>query len=312
MNLSLPVESVRERDIDFLLVEEFLSSSDFIDLFVTQLGLPPCNTITTVARSVHEFGIGETDVLVAYTSGSQTIGLFIENKLDALFQPQQAARYQARAQHHLLQHTYDKTYVVLVAPAQYIQQQTDFALCISYEQLMDYFKNSALQERQAAHNQKDQNNQKNQKDSGKRSEFKIQLLKIAAEKLRRGYIAINSEPNQAFWQAYRQQLAISVPTVSMKAVSIVPANSDWIDLTIGTQKFVHKLAKGYLDFISPSAAFTEQLKKTFGDKAEQLTFKTGTVMRIHTTPLDRRVAFLEQSQQSELCMHDIGQAVRGL
>lgn len=284
MSLSLPVESVRERDIDFLLVEEFLSSPEFVSFFNSALGLPSCDTLTKVERSINDFGIGETDVLVEYRSGHQNIGILIENKLDALFQPQQAERYLLRAKEHEGRKTYDKTYVVLVAPAQYIQRQTDFSLCISYEQIMEYFQHSNL---------------------GARGDFKIQLLKIAAEKLRRGYVAINSEPNQAFWYSYREQLAVDAPSVSMKPVSAVPANSDWIDLSVGPHKLVHKLAKGYLDVATPAPGYRQKIDAAFSERVEHLTFKSGDVVRIHTTPMERLKPFADQLDQFEQYVKDL-------
>ena len=284
MNLSLPVESVRERDVDFLLVEEFLATPKFINYITETLNLPPCTNIRKVERSINDFGVGETDVLVEYRSGSAIIGLLIENKLDALFQPRQAERYYERAQEYKNRKTHAETFVILIAPAQYIDRQSDFSLCISYEQLMEYFKNSNL---------------------GSRGDFKIQLLKIATEKLRRGYVAVNSEINQTFWQEYRQRITADIPTITMKPVSVVPLNSDWIDLSLGHQKIVHKLAKGYIDFLKPSTKFEAALAEEFGDRFERIEFKSGTVARIHTTPLDRLTPFADQLNQYGQFLNDL-------
>ena len=283
MNLSLPVESVRERDVDFLLVEEFLATPKFINYITETLNLPPCTNIRKVERSINDFGVGETDVLVEYLNGSEKLGLLIENKLDALFQPRQAERYYERAKEYVDKKTYNETFVILVAPAQYIERQNEFSLCVSYEQLMEYFKNSNL---------------------GSRGDFKIQLLKIATEKLRRGYVAVNSEINQTFWQEYREKITLDIPEITMKPVSVVPVNSDWIDLSLGHQKIVHKLAKGYIDFLKPSTEYEATLAKEFGDRFERIEFKSGNIARIHTTPLDRLAPFTDQLNQYGQFLND--------
>lgn len=133
----------------------------------------------------------------------------------------------------------------------------------------------------------------------------MQLLKIAVEKLRRGYVAINSEQNQAFWQDYRQKITTELPFISMKPVSVVPVNSDWIDLKLGSQKMAHKLAKGYLDFSKPSTEFEATLVERFGDKIEYLNFKSGDTIRVHTNPLDRLTPLSEQESSYRQVLDDL-------
>lgn len=110
----LPVESVRERDIDFLLIEEMVSSGDFVDFITKQLDLLACSRVVSVERSVNDFNLGETDILVEYLSGSKRVGILIENKLDATFQPRQFQRYKARARQYR-GGGYDEVYCVLIA-----------------------------------------------------------------------------------------------------------------------------------------------------------------------------------------------------
>lgn len=282
--LSLPVESVRERDIDFLLVEELISSKAFVDYVIEKLELPSCDMITNIQRSVNDFGLGETDIFVGYRHGDLRIGILIENKLDAIFQPEQAERYSSRARQYEAGGRFDTTYEALIAPAQYINHQNAFSRSVSYEQLIEYFQNTSF---------------------GVRGEFKATLLTIASEKLRRGYVAVNSEPNQAFWQSYYRHLITELPLVSMKPVSVVPAGSDWIDLSIGSRRFVHKLKKGQIDFLSLEEIEIQRLENLFMGKTELLTFGDRLVLRIHTAPLDRMSDFQSQITAVQQCMSDI-------
>ena len=283
----LPVESVRERDIDFLLVEELLSSVKFVNYFLGKLTLPECDELIEVQRSINDFGLGETDVLIEYKHRDTSIGVLVENKLDALFQPEQAERYTSRAEQYVVSGKYHQTYAILVAPQQYIEKQNDFQHCISYEDIAEYFKNS---------------------DLGDRGEFKETLLKIASEKLRRGYVAINSEPNQEFWTTYYNHISVAAPMIMMKPVSVVPANSDWIDLTAGRLKFVHKLSKGYLDFSLKDEDAINKLEKIFPGRTEKLNFKSGDILRIRTTPLDRMSDFQYQIENVNECINDMKNA----
>lgn len=284
-NLSLPVESVRERDIDFLLVEEFLSSDSFITFFTQTLNLPHCDELIGVQRSINDFALGETDVLVEYISDGTRIGLLIENKLDAIFQPQQAERYTSRGKYYQSEGRFDTAYSILVAPTQYIERQSDFELHLSYEQIIQYFQTG---------------------DLGKRGEFKSTLLSIGSEKLRRGYVAVNSETNQAFWVDYSQQLASAIPTATIKPVSVVPAGSDWINFSIGAIKVIHKLSAGSLDLIGVDEATTATLENTFGNRVERVLFKSGaTAVRLHTEVLDRTQNINSQSSQLSSALQDL-------
>lgn len=287
----LPVEAVQERDIDFLLVEEFLSEPNFINFFMSELKLPKCDELISVQRSIHDFDLGETDVLVEYKNGDKTIGLMIENKLDALFQPNQAKRYSARAAEYKKLKKYNEAFSVLVAPLQYVQRQSEFNHTLSYEDIIRYFEAT---------------------DLGARGNYKIMLLRIAIERLRRGYVPKNSEPNQAFWQAYREYISKILPEVFMKPVGVVPAQSDWIGLSMKQYKIVHKLAKGQIDIDGLSEQEKDYLMGVFEDRAERATFTNSEVLRIQSAALDRMSSFVAPLETVDLCFEDVRQALISL
>ena len=110
--------SHNERDFDRLLIEELSFDAGFFEAFADRIGIP-LQPIKEIGHSVNENfdeeAWGETDVLVKLQDGTV---LLIENKLTADFQPEQAERYRARAQHHRGRGS--KALTVLIAPEVYL------------------------------------------------------------------------------------------------------------------------------------------------------------------------------------------------
>lgn len=224
----IPVEAIRERDIDLILLEELATDKDFCRWFVERLELPPLTETDGAWRSISDFGVGETDVFFSYFSGNRKIFVLIENKLDADFQEEQFNRYLQRAAEYKNRGKCSEGYVVLIAPNRYCANQNDFESYVTYEQISQRLESTGSQ----------------------RGIFRSQLLKIAIEKMRRGYQPVNSEPVQKFWMSYWNYRKEHYPGLMMKKPNIVPHNSDWpmlqhIDLTDVT--FRHKLAQGNVD-----------------------------------------------------------------
>jgi len=229
MNVELlPIESIRERDIDLLLLEEFACNDKFCAWFANESGLPPFIEKIGIWRSINDFGLGETDLLLTYVSQSGKIMLLIENKLDASFQESQFSRYEKRAVEYVKSRQCDLAFVVLIAPEFYCENQNEFENFISYEQISKRFEELG----------------------DTRSLFKRDLLKIGSEKLRRGYQPVNSVIVQRFWHDYYKYKEQNYPTLYMKKPGIVPQDSDWpmlYDEQLKNITFYHKLAQGNVD-----------------------------------------------------------------
>jgi hypothetical protein len=224
----LPVESIQERDVDLILLEELITDHSFCEWFIDELKLPKLFSLNGAWRSISGFGLGETDILFSYNSIEGKIFVLIENKLDASFQDAQFERYTKRANEYLNQKECDKSFAVLVAPNLYCENQSDFEDFITYESIASRLASTGT----------------------KRNLFKSELLKIASEKLRRGYQPVNSEPVQKFWLAYWNYKEKNHPSFIMKKPGIVPHNSDWPMLYDNDLKgitFYHKLGHGNTD-----------------------------------------------------------------
>lgn len=237
------VEAVYERDIDFLLVEEFSSDLNFYRYFLhdTKIPAPESLSHVNVLRSKSDDD-GEIDIFVKYTIKGKSIILLIENKIDASFQKHQAERYLKRKE------TYEGNVITfLVAPKAYLEIDHKFENKVSYESLIPYFETIGL-----------------------RGKHKIKLLEIAIDKLRRGYIALNDDNrlrfNLAYWQCVGEFKAFN-----MDKPRIVPSKSSWIKLShasLPDLKLYHKLSKHLFDIEIPKVKADNY--KPLIDKAKEL------------------------------------------
>lgn len=278
----LPVEAIHERDIDLLLLEELTIDVPFCKWFIKELNLPKLTIINGAWRSISDYGLGETDIMFSYNSDNIKVLVLIENKLDASFQNEQYTRYLNRANKYLKNKECDEAYCALVAPELYCENQNNFDIYISYELIAQRFK---------------------QRDT-KRSRFKCKLLKIAIEKLRRGYHPVNSLPVQKFWHAYWKYKEVKHPDLIMKKPGIVPHKSDWpmlFDDRLTNVIFYHKLAQGNTDatFKGYDDEFETQLKKITPTWAKFVKHSKSFSIRVFSGKIDRIKDFNDQIKNVE-------------
>lgn len=229
-NESFPIiESVRERDIDLLILEELFSNTSFEKLFLEKVQKPQYS-FSKAYRSITEAGLGETDILVEFTDKEKKLYILIENKIDALFQDTQYERYLKRAE-LLAKRANTEAYVVLVAPENYIKNKSEFEYNISYESMRAWYATSTNEEH--------------------RSWYKQQVLTLAIDQERRGYQVVKDEAVTKFWKEYFLFVTKEVPGINMNDPKSKPANSSFVYfkpdlLPLGT-RLIHKMEKGYID-----------------------------------------------------------------
>ncbi|GAB4329924.1 MAG: hypothetical protein Kow0037_05310 [Calditrichia bacterium] len=275
--LTLPVESIQERDIDILLLEELSVNVQFCDWFVRELGLPELTYCKSVLKSICEPGLGETDILLEYLSENKQVYVFIENKLNSPFGPRQYNRYLQRAKKAIEDGKCEEAFVVLVAPGLYCETQYFFENFLTYESIANQLKNF----------------------EDPRSMFKSRLLKIAVEKLRRGYNPINSTIVQKFWLSYWKYKEEYYPDLKMKKPGIVPHKSDWptmYDERLANVRFYHKLAQGNVDatFKDASEELERQLIEILPDWAILKKFGRSFSIRVFSGRVNRTGDFSRQ------------------
>lgn len=273
----LPVEAIQERDVDLILLEELATDNLFCEWFVNELNLPKLKSVNGVWRSITSFGLGETDILFSYQSNNDKILVLLENKLDASFQDEQFERYIKRAENYVNEKECDKAFVVLVAPEVYCDNQSFFEQVVSYESIANRLMFAGT----------------------KRNLFKSNLLKIASEKLRRGYKPVNSIPVQKFWHSYWNYKESNYPDLIMKKPDIVPQNSDWPMLySEGLENivFYHKLGQGNTDatFKNYPSEIEFKIKELLPDKFEYVKHGKSFSIRVHSNKIDRTIDFSSQ------------------
>lgn len=123
-------ESVLERDIDLLIMHRFsVLDSTFIGLFSEQAGIR-WNTdyhIESISHSVMT-NDGESDIEIIIDDGKGRTAFLIENKIDAIAQPEQFNRYMVRANKAVEQGRYTDYKVFIVAPEKYLAGNKEASL----------------------------------------------------------------------------------------------------------------------------------------------------------------------------------------
>lgn len=122
------IESVSERDIDLLLLEELNVNESFRRWFIAKtLGLSHSNFgFVGAYHSIIDAAYGESDIVVGFrqTNGSH-LAVLAENKIDADFQPRQAERYRHRGQSGIDDGTWSSFLTCLIAPQDFLDTRSE-------------------------------------------------------------------------------------------------------------------------------------------------------------------------------------------
>ena len=239
------MESIEERDIDLLLLEEFLANVDFLESFVREVfpESPEGWTLEGAWHSVCCAGLGETDLLLVITGAeSFAHALMVENKIDANQQPDQAGRYRERGYLGIKNGKWNSFTTCIVAPQEYLDatpEVLDYDRSLSYETLSEMLDRSF--EKLGI--------------TPERSIFRLSLLTKAIKKCRRGYEKIKDEIVTSFWRDYWNASRLKYPEIEMEEPSTEPGEGNWINLYPSVlpkgYQAIHKLKEGYVDLQLP-------------------------------------------------------------
>ena len=286
------ISGVSERDIDLLLLEEFLSSPDFLQWFTAHVLGPSFNSGSLLGtwRSVTQSS-GESDLEVAFQDqDGRHVRLLIENKVNASLQPRQAERYQERGRSYIENGECVKFCTVLVGPERYFgkgHSLKGFDARVMYEEIRDWFARS--------------------QGMGPRKRYKCDLLKAGIEKGTVGYQVVADAPVTEFWRQYWELTLRIAPELEMKEPIGKPARAgfikfDPVSLPRGVS-LVHKLGKGYVDLqFSGMGKRLSELRSKFGDYVEPgMQFKQATksgAIRVNVPKLHTASAFPPQEDNT--------------
>ena len=165
--MKIHIDTTLERDMDLLIIEEFLADCNFADIFVSKI----CSneyTVEDVYHSKRDAEYGESDIVIVLNVGGKRHALHIEDKVDAMAMPNQCNRYDDRAKKDISLNQYDSYSVFIVAPEKYLQENKEakkYPNKVTYEELLNFFK----------------------KKEGVRYKYKIALIDRAITDQKNGY-----------------------------------------------------------------------------------------------------------------------------
>lgn len=278
MSTSIGIPDIRERDIDFLLLEELVASSAFLANFLEHLGLPPALSLIEAQRSVNS-DTGESDLELTAEQLGRRVKILVENKIDAAFQPEQPERYYKRAQAFRQTGQFTDVRTVIFAPAVYFSsddEQYGFDSALTYETAVSWI--------EATHT-----------DTPRR-DFKLAMLQGAIERGRQGWVLVPCEPVSRFWRQYWELAQELAPILEMPyPKGEIPANSHFIvfqpSVLPSDVKLKHKVGYGHLDIeLRGKADRLAELRRSLGATLpEGVTLERASksaVIRARVPPID--------------------------
>jgi len=247
------LQSVAERDIDMLLVEEFESSVQFREWFASRVyGQPTYKNRIGAWHSVSTPELGESDVLFLFSNEADgKSAVLIENKIDAPPQPNQGARYRKRGFVGQKQGLWDEFRTCVVAPEKYLNSTThteQYDEEISYEEIMAYF----LSRRTA----------------DCRFKHKALVIQEGIEQNRRGYQPKVNPRLTKFTEDYFKFCTEHFPDLGMETPRPRPSQSTWVSFRPAclpkNSYIAHQTTAGFVKlFFSGAADHFDEIRETY-------------------------------------------------
>ncbi len=242
------IAKIYERDMDLVLVEELESNNEFrVWLAARVFGTDCFHSHLRATHSVVDDSNRESDVVFRFLAqpgpgASEPIkaAILLENKIDAIAQPNQGRDYGRRADAGKDRGDWQDVRTCLVAPRAYLDDAHDranFDESISYEEILAFFAS--------------------RKERDERFRWKARLVGDAIFKKQSTYSPVVSDAATAFVHAYHQQ-AQAFPRLQMPAPRPRPLGSTWIsfrpDVLPKSASIEHQVTAGAVKLMVPGAA----------------------------------------------------------
>ncbi|MBP5618008.1 MAG: hypothetical protein J6X61_02530 [Clostridia bacterium] len=283
--------------MDMLFLEEFACSASFVALFTDAVGI--CDPVVlSVQSSKTDISLGESDMTVIVESKGEKIGLLIEDKIDAIAMPEQATRYALRGQKGVERGDYSRYYVFIVAPEKYLSQNTEaqkYPNRVTYESVLSYFETL----------------------DDLRASFKVQQLRQAIEKQKKGYQVEMDPAVTEFWNRYSIFQKANFPGVLLLYNGeIKGSKANWprFNTVIAGLYMYHKTHFGFVDLTFEGCAdrildIEDLLTNPVGDSlCDGFTVhRTGksAAIRLTVPILNFHKSFESQQNEVETCFEAI-------
>jgi len=285
-NVDISIVGVTEKDIDLLLLEEFVSSPEFVNWFTGRLNLSSVDLLAA-SRGVSD-ATGESDLTLKLTTDSGSTAIInIENKVSASFQPLQKERYRQRGEEQVRQGVADDYYLCLVAPSCYLgaEGQEEFDAFLCYGDILDWLKESRIE--------------------GERRAYKCALLTKAIERAKYGWQLKEDAAVTALWKRYWQRSQEIASVLQMQEPTGKPATSSFVffrapKLFAGI-RLVHKMRHGNADIQIAGWGtrvheLTDALAGKLDDGMKITNANKSAVIRLQVPVLNLQGSYDEQAQ----------------
>lgn len=296
--VALGQSAVRERQIDFLLQEEFSLGTSFLQEFLNlcgigQTAIEVCDVRASVRDQYSNESSGESDVVVLYRAqgdaDSVRRALLIEDKIDAAFQPDQATRYKRRGELGIPK-LWSAYATCLVAPSAYIKEDHGFQYEAALEAISPLLSPDSAQRRQFK-----QKIIKTAIESQSLVGPKIEISKIT-EFRRRYYLA---------FQQFRAELESQNESFTLRDVDAPKPRAAWWGDTwysfkgpgLNPRAYVnHKADRAYVDLTFPNTD-KRDLEQNGPFDADMTVHQTGksAALRLESPLIDQLADFSSQA-----------------
>lgn len=273
------LQSVTERDIDLLLMEEFHVSDEFVTWFCGELGLhgvSPAGTWHSLSDTD-----GESDLLLRVLKEGRRLGILIENKVAAPEQDLQAERYHLRGIKFREQGKLDDYVTVMCAPSRYLDalsQDSVYQHRVSYERIAAWF----------------------DQQEGRRAAWRHQIMLEAIDQGRRGYTMVVNKTTTEFHLAYWEFLRQRHPRIHMTRPKNRGSKSNWIVMKghdfPKDVKMHHKLDQKVMEIGFPKRKVTDvlALKSDWPDDISVVQKDGTAALAISVPAIDMNLGFEAQ------------------
>lgn len=273
--------TITERDMDMLLAQAIMTDPDFCRFVLDKTdrrGKDIC--VKSVDVSKEDSNLGESDITVVLDVDGTIIGLLIEDKVDAIAQPNQHARYVKRGDKGIKDGDYEEYSIFIFCPEKYYKNNSEAKLyehLLTYEECRDYFEEKG--------------------DSI--SQFRSQQLAQAISKAKKPSPNNVDEKANLFLRKYIQYQRENYPELDLSTKE--DKNGWWTDFRtdLGYVYINHKIQEGYVDLTFPKAADKVERVKLIAEWARRhelsgisvVKAKRSVMLRIHVPNLDMEKGF---------------------
>ena len=264
--MKIRFDTTFERDMDLLIMEEFVSDMDFANIFLGALNVNGGYEIEEVIHSKIDAETGESDIVFILNMNNKRHAIHIEDKIDAIAMPEQCERYNKRAEKDIANGEYESYSVIIVAPEKYLiknEEAKKYTNKITYEEMREYFLSK----------------------NDLRSKYKLALINKAIDNQKSGYQWRANPGVVSFCAAMNEYKRDNYPKIPEGTVAWWP----------GYKTFIHgativlKANKGVVDLEFRNTTTAELYSRLGGLISSEMQIeKTGksASVRIKVSPID--------------------------